>query len=88
MFYTFIQKTNADAVLITDLTTIRYLCNFRGSSAVLVYLKTTGKFYFFTDARYTLESQKYVKNCEINIVERGNILKNTVVDFLKTNEVL
>jgi len=60
-----IKKKGLDAILITDLTNIRYISNFTGSNA---YIFLTAKDnYFFTDGRYTMQSKNEVKGFKIGI---------------------
>lgn len=60
-----IKKRELDAILVTDLSNIRYLSNFTGSNAY-VFL-TANDNYFFTDGRYTTQSKNEVKGFKINI---------------------
>lgn len=58
-----------DAVLITQLHNIRYLCGFSGSNGVL--LITKDKNVFFTDFRYKEQSAAQIKDvAEIEVIER------------------
>ena len=55
-----------DGFYITNLTNIRYLTGFTGSSAVLIIID--GLSYFFTDGRYIKQSSEQVKNSNITII--------------------
>jgi len=61
------DSQGADAVLISNLKSIRYFCGFTGSSAHLLYCRE--KVYFLTDGRYKTQSKKEVENAEIIVYE-------------------
>ncbi len=67
------NSRKVDAVLISDLKSIRYFCGFTGSSAYLLFCR--GKMYFLTDGRYRTQSEKEVENAEI-IVYENNALES------------
>ena len=54
-----------DALLITHLPNILYLCGFRGSAGVLIL--TDAKSMFFTDGRYTTQARSEVQGAQIVI---------------------
>ena len=54
-----------DALLVTHLPDVRYLCGFTGSSGVLVLV--AGKAVLFTDGRYTTQAKAEVKGATIEI---------------------
>ena len=56
-----------DALLVTHLPNIRYLCGFGGSAAVMVVGKRQNL--FFTDGRYTEQSREEVRGSKIRIVK-------------------
>jgi Xaa-Pro aminopeptidase len=58
-----------DAVLVTNISNVRYLSGFTGSSAFVI-ISRSGSF-FFTDSRYIEQSGYEVKGFEI-ILERGD----------------
>ena len=60
-----LAKENLDGMLVTNLTHIRYLCGFTGSSATL--LISGDKVHFITDGRYVVQSEKEVKGANIII---------------------
>tara|TARA_B110000444_G_C18819746_1_gene587073 strand:- start:520 stop:1602 length:1083 start_codon:yes stop_codon:yes gene_type:complete len=60
-----ISKKGIDGLLITNLTNIRYISGFTGSSASC--LITPSGSYFITDGRYIEQSKKQVKGFEIYI---------------------
>ena len=51
-------EQNLDGMLITNLTNIRYICGFTGSSATCLILPENQ--YFISDGRYTEQSKKQV----------------------------
>jgi Xaa-Pro aminopeptidase len=66
-----IIDANLDAVIISELSHIRYLVGFTGTAAMLVVCKNASD--FFTDFRYKNQSAKQVIGASIHIVERGLI---------------
>ncbi len=60
------KRDNLDALAITHLDHVRYLCGFTGSAALLVVLPDSA--HFFTDSRYAIQSQKQVSGAKITIV--------------------
>src|SRR5215468_8224096 len=54
-----------DAIVITHLPNVRYLCGFSGSSAVLVI--TTRDAVVFTDGRYRDQARTEVQGCKVKI---------------------
>lgn len=59
------ESARLDAVLITHLPNVRYLCGFTGSSGVLALAR--GKWAFFTDGRYTQQARAQVKGAEVHV---------------------
>ena len=57
-----LAKENLDGMIVTNLTHIRYLCGFTGSSATL--LITADQVHFITDGRYVVQSEKEVKGAK------------------------
>ncbi|HXM62201.1 MAG TPA: Xaa-Pro peptidase family protein [Terriglobales bacterium] len=57
-----------DALLVTHLPNIRYLCGFTGTSGVLVILETGSV--FFTDGRYSEQARAEVKGSRIVIARK------------------
>jgi len=55
-----------DAIVITHLPNVRYLCGFSGSAAVLVI--TSRDAVVFTDGRYREQARTEVQGCKVNIV--------------------
>jgi len=71
-----------DGILLTNLTSIRYLCGFSGSAASC--LITTDGSYFISDGRYDVQSKNQVKGLErfidfgthLSIIEKNNLIQN------------
>ena len=59
------EKQELDGLLISNLTNVRYLCAFSGSSGVLALAR--GKWAFFTDGRYTQQAKKQVRGASVQI---------------------
>jgi Xaa-Pro aminopeptidase len=70
---------NSDALLITHLPNIRYLCGFTGSAAIL--LVDHSRATLFTDSRYTLQARQEVHDAATVIAAHG--LLRAVGDALK-----
>src|SRR5579871_1464619 len=68
-----LARNRLDALLITQLPNIRYLCGFTGSAGVLVL--TEEKSVFFTDGRYTEQAREQVKGARA-LVKRGPPLES------------
>ena len=58
-----------DALLVTHLPNVRYLCGFTGSAGVLAI--HSGKPVFFTDGRYTEQARREVHQARIVITKTG-----------------
>jgi Xaa-Pro aminopeptidase len=61
-----------DAILISHLPNIRYLCGFTGSAAAL--LITESKAIFFTDGRYRTQAKQEVKGASIVVSPKSPLL--------------
>ena len=59
-----IRRDNVNGLLITNLTNIRYLSGFTGSSAALAFARQTWA--FFSDGRYTHQAAREVKNAAVH----------------------
>jgi Xaa-Pro aminopeptidase len=70
-----LQKTlsthRLDALLVTHLPNVRYLCGFTGSAGTL--LLTASQSVFFTDGRYTDQARAEVQSARIVITRKGPI---------------
>ncbi len=65
-----LKKLKCDALAISHLTNVRYLCGFTGTSGLL--LITPHETHFITDFRYRAQAQNQVGgHAEVSIAERG-----------------
>ena len=78
-----IEISGYDGFYITNMTNIRYLTGFTGSSAILFILNQ--KAYFLTDGRYIVQSKNEVKNSEIFIIDKS-YFENTKYNIYLTDE--
>jgi Xaa-Pro aminopeptidase len=62
------EREHLDALVVTHLPNIRYLCGFTGTSGVLVV--TGGKSVFFTDGRYTEQARAEVQGPRVVIARK------------------
>tara|TARA_B100000945_G_scaffold320399_1_gene330373 strand:- start:2954 stop:4030 length:1077 start_codon:yes stop_codon:yes gene_type:complete len=60
-----------DGIYITNITNVRYITGFTGSAGSVLIMHD--KAYFITDGRYTEQSQRQIKNCEILITQKTHI---------------
>lgn len=67
-----IQRQGFDAVLVTHLPNIRYLCGFTGSSGVLA--ATPGQVALFTDGRYAEQAAQEVRGAR-TVITRASALQ-------------
>jgi Xaa-Pro aminopeptidase len=65
---TVFERNAVDALLVTHLPNIRYLCGFTGTSGVLAV--TEGSSVFFTDGRYTEQARTEVQSPRIVIAHK------------------
>ena len=70
---------NSDALLVTHLPNIRYLCGFTGSAAILLVEHSRAT--LFTDSRYTLQARQEVHDASTLIAPHG--LLRAVAEALK-----
>jgi Xaa-Pro aminopeptidase len=75
-----LAKTSFDALLISHLPNIRYLCGFTGSAGYLL-VEASGTV-FFTDVRYDTQSRTEVKGAKVNIVRKA--LLNSLGEWLES----
>jgi Xaa-Pro aminopeptidase len=72
-----LRRARVDALLITHLPNIRYLCGFSGSAGVLLVadgghgLSST----FYTDGRYTQQAREEVQGARVVIARKGALLE-------------
>jgi Xaa-Pro aminopeptidase len=64
-----IEQRHLDALLVSYLPNIRYLCGFTGSAGVL--LVTSGEKVLLTDGRYTEQATQEVKGAKVKIVKKS-----------------
>jgi len=64
-----LSELGADALVVSHLPNVRYLCGFSGSAGVLFVERT--KSTLFTDARYTFQAREEVVGAEIRIAKKG-----------------
>jgi Xaa-Pro aminopeptidase len=62
------ERNFLDALLVTHLPNIRYLCGFTGTSGILVILETCSV--FFTDGRYSEQARAEVKGSRVVIARQ------------------
>ena len=70
-----LEEHRLDALLVTHLPNVRYLCGFTGSAAVLVL--TEDRSIFFTDGRYISQAKDEVQNSPIVIGRKASLLSAT-----------
>src|ERR1700756_2339447 len=70
-----------EALLITHLPDVRYLCGFTGSNAALAV--TAGKAVLFTDGRYTAQAHEETKSARVKIAEKSAL--NEACALLETS---
>jgi len=75
---TLFDTHRVDALLVSHLPNIRYLCGFTGSAGAL--LVTQAERRFFTDGRYTEQSRKEVVGAKIAVGKKGPLA--AVADWL------
>jgi Xaa-Pro aminopeptidase len=66
-----VSKARADALLVTHLPNIKYLCGFSGSAGIL--LVEASRATLFTDSRYTLQAREQVHDTGVSIARQGLI---------------
>jgi len=64
-----LAQNRLDALLVTHLPNIRYLCGFTGSSAIL--LLTENRSIFFSDGRYIVQAKEEVRDSRIVIAAKS-----------------
>jgi Xaa-Pro aminopeptidase len=74
-----ISATHVDAILVTHLPNIQYLCGFTGSSGML--LVGSDRATLFTDSRYTFQCREEVMGAAVRIISGG--LVRAVGDSLR-----
>ncbi len=64
-----LEQISADAIVVSHLPNIRYLCGFSGSAGILVVDHSHAD--FFTDSRYTIQSRHEVVGARVQIAKKG-----------------
>lgn len=65
-----LDNQKIDAVLVTNLVNVRYLCGYTGTEGTLLVTRRAA--YFFTDSRYTEQAKVQVKGARIVIFKDKN----------------
>ena len=73
-----LETAHLDALLVTHLPNVRYLCGFSGTAGVLAV--TAGESVFFTDGRYTEQAREEVRGARIRI-EKGKSAFSSCLDW-------
>ncbi len=68
-----LRESGIEALLVTHLPNVRYLCGFTGTAAALLFCagERTPKAYFYTDGRYTQQASAEVRNARIIISKKA-----------------
>jgi Xaa-Pro aminopeptidase len=77
-----LHPNRLDALLVTHLPNIRYLCGFTGSAGVL--LVSDAKSVFFTDGRYRTQARAEVQGCKIVVSKKGPLV--ACAEWLRGNK--
>ena len=64
-----LASTGLDALLVSHLPNVRYLCGFTGSAGLLLVTETGSA--FFTDVRYDTQAREEVKGAKVIIARKG-----------------
>jgi Xaa-Pro aminopeptidase len=78
------SKLRADALLVSSLPNIQYLCGFSGSAGIL--LVEPGRSTLFTDSRYTFQARQEVHDARVVIAPHG--LVKAVAETLKARKTV
>ncbi len=79
-----LSNNSLDGIYITNLTNVRYLTGFTGSTGAVLILPESQ--HFFSDTRYDEQSKEQVKNCKVHMISSG--YEKTIKDLnLITNGV-
>jgi Xaa-Pro aminopeptidase len=66
------ENGGVDALLVTHLPNVRYLCGFTGSAGILVITQRSAV--FFTDGRYELQASREVQNARVTIAKGPTLI--------------
>jgi Xaa-Pro aminopeptidase len=64
-----LEGLGGDAIVVSHLPNVRYLCGFTGSAGLLLIQPDTAT--FFTDSRYTIQSKDEVFGARIEVAKKG-----------------
>lgn len=74
-----LRRTRVDALLVTHLPNIFYLCGFSGSAGVLLFRAgnpgRSPRLTFFTDGRYTQQARDEVQGARVVIAQKGAVVE-------------
>ena len=71
-----LRSARIDAVLVTHMANIRYLCGFSGSAGMLlIHAGRIAKLTFFTDGRYTQQAAEEVKGARVVICRQPIVVE-------------
>lgn len=73
-----LPRLKVDALLVTQMPNIRYLCGFTGSAGVLAFAE--GSWAFFTDGRYTTQAREQVEGAKVIVGKKPAL--NTAATWL------
>src|SRR5882724_751817 len=76
-----LHPSRLDALLVTHLPNIRYLCGFTGSAGAL--LVSEAEKVFFTDGRYRTQARGEVQGCKVVISKKGPLV--ACAEWLRAN---
>jgi Xaa-Pro aminopeptidase len=68
-----LESSHADALLVTHLPNVFYLCGFTGSNAALLVFP--GQAHLFTDGRYTVQARQEAKAARVHIGRQAAIVQ-------------
>ncbi len=76
-----LEPSHLDALLVTHLPNVRYLCGFSGSAGALIV--TEERCVFLTDGRYTEQARDEVKGAKVNVLSKSPLAG--AADWLREN---
>src|SRR2546423_8493303 len=77
-----LHRNRLDALLVTHLPNVRYLCGFTGSAGALLVLDL--KSVFFTDGRYRTQARAEVQGCRIVVSKTRPLV--ACAEWLRANK--
>src|SRR5256885_16352613 len=78
-----LAESNLDALLVTHLPNVRYLCGFTGSAGALLIAERAAT--FFTDGRYRTQARAEVAGVRIVIARKTPLL--AAAEFLAASRI-